>query len=151
MLNINNIFLGTLCLILTLFSYTPVISREGNYGNFYNVKVISNYDGDTLTVDIPDVPPIIGENISVRVFGIDTPEIRGACDKEKQLAQEAKKYVYDILSTSSKINLVNIKRDKYFRILADVETSKGDLAQLLIDKGHAVGYDGGTKLKNWCE
>lgn len=146
----ESLILVLIC-IGSMYIYSNSFSVEASYGEFKRVVFIDNYDGDTITVDIPYVPPIIGEHISVRVFGIDTPEIRGACDKEKQLAQEAKKYVYDILSTSSKINLVNIKRDKYFRILADVETSKGDLAQLLLDKEYAVWYDGGTKSKNWCE
>lgn len=147
MLNINNIFLGTLCLILTLFSYTPVISREDNYGNFYNVKVISNYDGDTLTVDIPDVPELFGDNIKVRVLGIDTPEMKSSCEKEHMLAVSAKELVYTITRDYPYITLLNTKRDKYFRILADVQTTKGDLATILLESGLAVRYDGGTKEK----
>ena len=151
MLKPFNISIGLLCLLITLFSYTSSVSREVTYGSFNNVLVISNYDGDTLTVDIPDVPALFGDNIKVRILGIDTPEIKGKCEKEKQLAQEVKLYVHNILSEATKIDLVNIKRDKYFRILADVKTSEGDLAKLLLDKGYAVEYDGGTKAKNWCD
>jgi len=135
----------------SMYIYSNSFSVENSYGDFNDVVFIRNYDGDTFTVDIPNIPAILGDDINVRVLGIDTPEIKGHCIKEKQLAQETKKYVHDILSNSSKINLKNIKRDKYFRILADVETSEGDLAKLLLDKGYAVEYNGGTKLKNWCE
>jgi RNA-directed DNA polymerase len=40
---------------------------------------------------------IISEKISIRVNGIDTPEIRGKCEKEKYDAQQAKEMVADIL------------------------------------------------------
>lgn len=135
----------------SMYVYSNSLSIEASYGEFKKVVFVDNYDGDTFTVDIPYVPAIIGENISVRVFGIDTPEIKGACEKEKQLAQEAKKYLHTLLSNTEKINLLNIKRDKYFRILSDVRVSEGSVAKLLLDKGYAVEYDGGTKSKNWCE
>ena len=151
MLNITNIFLGIICLILTLCSYTPVASKENNYGNFYNVKVISNYDGDTLTVNIPDVPPLFGSNVKVRVLGIDTPELKSNCEKEHILAVSAKELVYTITRDYPYVTLLNTQRDKYFRILANVQTSKGDLATILLENGLAVRYDGGTKEKNWCE
>jgi endonuclease YncB( thermonuclease family) len=129
----------------------PAFASNNNYGNFYNVKVINNYDGDTLTVDIPDIPPLFGDNISVRVLGIDTPEIRGKCEKERTLAKEAKEVVADIIKDTPYVALLNTDRDKYFRILADVKTARGDLATILLDKGLAVQYNGGTKEKDWCK
>ena len=36
-----------------------------------------NYDGDIITVDSPDWPDIVGDNIGIRIAGIDTPELRG--------------------------------------------------------------------------
>ena len=41
------------------------------------VRYVRNYDGDTITFDIDGLHSIVGKNISVRVLGIDTPEIRG--------------------------------------------------------------------------
>ena len=148
--------LKEICFILVLsmssmYFYSNSFSIEKSYGKFEDVVYISNYDGDTITVDIPYVPNILGDAITVRVYGVDTPEIKGSCEKEIILAKEAKKYVSTILRTSYKINLTNVKRDKYFRILADVETTQGSLAKLLLDKGYAVEYDDGTKMKNWCE
>lgn len=151
MLKPFNISIGLLCLLLTLFSYTSSVSREVNYGSFNNVTVVSNYDGDTLTVDIPDVPAIFGDNMKVRILGIDTPEIKSKCEKEHMLAVAAKELIYTITRDNPSVTLLNIKRDKYFRILADVQTTKGDLATILLDSGLAVKYDGGTKEKNWCE
>ncbi len=51
--------------------------------------VVRVYDGDTLTVDAHPWPHITVRT-SVRVDGIDAPEIRGKCDSEKALAREAR-------------------------------------------------------------
>ena len=150
-MHIRHLVIIAMCCISSLYLYSKSFSLSSSFGSFKNVTFVKNYDGDTITVNIPYAPPIIGENISVRVFGIDTPEIKGACPKEKQLAKDTKNYVKHILSKASYIDLEDVKRDKYFRILATVKTSEGDLAELLLDKGYAVEYDGGTKSKNWCE
>ena len=74
-----------LILIFILFA-TTVNARQKSYGNFTNVKYVRNYDGDTITFNIRQAHPIIGDRINIRVNGIDTPEIRGKCSKEKNLA-----------------------------------------------------------------
>jgi hypothetical protein len=42
-----------------------------------------------------------------------------------------------------------LERGKYFRIAADVIVDGENLADLLIEAGMAVRYDGGKKTKNW--
>ncbi len=125
-------------------------AKDG-YGNLDNVKYVKNYDGDTITFNISYLHPIIGENISVRVNGIDTPEIKGRCEKEKIDARIVKTFVNSELKNAKTIDLVNINREKYFRILADVIYDGKNLKQELIKNGLAIEYNGGTKLKNWCE
>ena len=95
--------------------------------------------------------PIIGEKISIRVNGIDTPEIRGKCEKEKYDAQQAQQMVADILKDADQIVLRNMERGKYFRIAADVIVDGENLADILIEAGMAVRYDGGKKTHKWCE
>ncbi len=51
-------------------------------------KVIKVYDGDTFTVEAYPLPGLEAK-ASVRVDGVDTPEIRGKCEAEKQKAIEA--------------------------------------------------------------
>ena len=94
--------------------------------------------------------PIIGEKISIRVNGIDTPEIKGKCEKEKYDAQQAKEMVADILKDAEKIELKNMERGKYFRIAADVIVDGESLGDMLIEAGMAVRYDGGKKTHKWC-
>jgi len=96
---------------------------------------VKNYDGDTITVDIKDWPPIIGEDISVRIKGIDTPEIKG---KDKSLAKKAKELVRSMLQKAHVVELRNIERDKYFRILADVYADGQSVSELLISKNLAA-------------
>ncbi len=87
----------------------------------------------------------MGERIGVRVRGIDTPEITDQDPKIKQNAILAKEYVQRRLTTAKTIILKNIERDKYFRILADVEVDDVSLSRELLAKGLAKPYDGGTK------
>jgi endonuclease YncB( thermonuclease family) len=137
-------FLLTLCLIcgISSLSYSE---------DFTNVRYIKNYDGDTLIVDIPGVPDIFGKNISVRVYGIDTPEMKGKCDKEKQLARESQLLVEKLLTDSSKVVIKNAQRDKYFRILGEVYADGISISEVLKLKGYAVPYFGDTKTKDWCK
>ncbi len=115
------------------------------------VQYIRNYDADTITVNVPGLHPLLGEKISIRVSGIDTPEIRTKNKCEKEKAKIAKLWVKKVLSNAKRIDLHNIQRGKYFRIVADVYIDGVNLTEILLDKGMGYPYDGGTKKKvNWC-
>ena len=137
--------------MIKLIIISTLILSATSYGDIENVQYVRNYDGDTITFNIPNLHPIIGEKISIRVNGIDTPEKRGKCAKEKYEAKQAKEMVADILKETDKIDLKNIQRGKYFRIVADVFADGESIADILIESGMAVRYDGGKKTKNWCQ
>lgn len=119
---------------------------------FRCVKYIKNYDGDTVTFFIPGVHPLLGNNISIRVYGVDTPEKRTKNLCEKNVANLAQKEVQDILKSASNINLENISRGKYFRIVANVIADGVDISAVLINKKLAYTYHGKTKKKiDWCQ
>ena len=122
-----------------------------SFGDSEGAVYVRNYDGDTITFNLPDLHPIIGEKISIRVNGIDTPEIKGKCKKEKYEAQQARDLVADILRDAEKITLKNMKRGKYFRIAADVIIDGENLADMLIEAGMAIKYDGRKKNHKWCD
>lgn len=113
---------------------------------FNCVIFIDNYDGDTITVDIPRVHQLLGKKISVRILGVDTPEMKSKVECERELAVKARDFIHNTLIISERIDLTNIGRDKYFRIDADVIVDGKSLGKLLIDNKLAVSYDGGTKL-----
>ena len=146
-------FAQTIALITVLIFIIPFFSFGGGvaYGDFEKVIFIKNYDGDTITVDIPGLHPLIGDDISVRIYGIDTPEIRGKCERERRLAKQAKRVVYQILSQAKKIVLKDVRRGKYFRIVATVKADGVNIADILIQKGLAVPYYGGRKRNVWCK
>jgi endonuclease YncB( thermonuclease family) len=137
-----------LCIILT-FSLLPAQAAP-QYGTVTVSKVINVYDGDTFRVNIDSLPPIVGKNIAIRVNGVDTPEIRGKCQYEKDLALEARDFVRGKLSNAKEIKLTNLQRGKYFRVVANVLVDGFSLEQELLDKELAYEYSGGKKL-SWCE
>ena len=129
--------------------------------------VIKVYDGDTITIatKLPyDESPLY--RFSVRLNGIDCPEIKGKNALEKQVAHYAKMYVSDKVLHKT-IYLDNVKTEKYGRVLADVyinpilqaagprqgqeQRQNESLSQMLLRNGLAVQYDGGTKNvpDNW--
>ena len=76
-------------IVLNCFSWN-IVAKEMSYGIANVLEVTSIYDGDTFRANIEGYPAIIGEHMSIRINGIDTPELRGKCDKEKQLARKGK-------------------------------------------------------------
>jgi endonuclease YncB( thermonuclease family) len=135
--------------MFTLLNIQTTYSKN-IYPDIQDVIFIKNYDGDTITVNIPSYPDIIGKHISIRVSGVDTPEIKGKCIKEKILALQSKLFVYQKITESKTLYLTNIKRGKYFRIVADVIIDDINLSTLIIDNDLGVVYNGGTKSKDWC-
>ncbi|WP_026301149.1 thermonuclease family protein [Colwellia piezophila] len=141
-------FKQLLIIVITFLALT-VNAKDKNYGSAQVLEVTSIYDGDTFRANLKGYPAIIGEHMSIRINGIDTPELRGKCDKEKQLARKAKQFTVEHLRAAKNITLNNIKRGKYFRLIADVYVDGVSLGELLLKQGHAIRYDGETK-KNWC-
>jgi endonuclease YncB( thermonuclease family) len=115
--------------------------------------VIKVYDGDTITIasklPYPDSPLY---RFSVRLNGIDCPEIKGNDKYEKECAQLAKQEITDLILNKIVI-LKNVETEKYGRILADVYIGELHLNTHLLKKRLAVAYDGGTKIspKNWMD
>ncbi|MDC0933813.1 thermonuclease family protein [Arcobacteraceae bacterium] len=137
-------------LALLIFFSISLFSKQ-TYQNIIIDEVTSIYDGDTFRVNINSYPNIIGKKMTIRVNGIDTPELRTKCKKEKLLARKAKKLTVSTLRGAKVIELRNLQRGKYFRIVADVYADDKSLGDTLIRNNLAVKYDGGTKIKNWCE
>ena len=130
-------------LFLTISSFTQA---KPQYGTVTVSKVISVYDGDTFRVNIDSLPPIVGKNIPIRVNGVDTPEIRGKCQYEKNLALKARDFVRAKLANAKEIKLTNLQRGKYFRVVANVVVDRVSLEQELLDNKLAYEYSGGKKL-----
>jgi endonuclease YncB( thermonuclease family) len=117
--------------------------------------VVSVLDGDTLEVR---VHIWLGQNIRtrVRLAGIDAPELKGKCARERDLAQRARAYILAQLDSAAAgpapVQLREVRYGKYAgRVLARVETLDGtDLGQGLVTAGLARPYDG-RRRESWCE
>jgi micrococcal nuclease len=126
------------------------VQASPGYGTVTVSKVISVYDGDTFRVDIDSLPPIVGKNIPIRLNGVDTPEIKGKCQYEKNLALKARDFVRKKLANAKEIKLTKLQRGKYFRVVAEVMIDGVSLEQELLDNELAYKYTGGKK-SSWCD
>jgi endonuclease YncB( thermonuclease family) len=108
-------------------------------------------DGDTFAAGVK-IDDDITITVRVRVINIDTPELSGACPREVVMAESAKEFVADLLPAGTKVDLQNIKDDKYLgRIDANVILPDGrDLGNVLIKQKLARSYSGGRRL-GWCD
>ena len=159
----------------------PISLQAYVIGKFFSnhsspVKVISVYDGDTITVEAQDVDGIYVK-FPVRLAQIDCPELRGtrthhsSCSSsssldfsanhkmvcEIEVAKIAKQFLSDLLLNKI-VHLENVTmHDKYGRLLANIilPGSGQDVGKILIEKRLAVVCDKhGTKKNtpaNWLE
>ncbi|MEH6729282.1 MAG: thermonuclease family protein [Pseudoalteromonas distincta] len=138
-------------LLLLSFTANAESIRNKNHGTLVVSEVTSIYDGDTFRANIKGLHSLIGERIGIRVAGVDTPEMRGKCKQEKNLARQAKQVTVEALRSAKVIELRNTKRGKYFRIVAGVYVDNKNLTDILISSGLGVSYDGLIKVKDWCK
>lgn len=112
------------------------------------------YDGDTIYIRMPGLPSVIAD-MSVRVGGVDTPEIRGQCEAEKRQAIQARDRVRSLLDHAIQSNIPVQFCDPQWgryggRVVAWVAIGNIWLHDLLMDEDLARSYDGG-KREGWCK
>lgn len=118
-------------------------------------QVIRVIDGDTLEID-GGMWVIVGAEarqmrapVSVRVVGVDTPELRASQECERIMAQKAKEFVVSWIA-DGKVELVIFGLDKYAgRIDARVMRGDVSLADALIAAGLGRAYSAGARGA-WC-
>lgn len=108
-------------------------------------KVIKVYDGDTITIAarLPYYDAPISR-FSVRLSGIDSPEIRTHNPDEKISAIMSRDKLHDLIFDKI-VTLRNVSLEKYGRILADVYLDELHINQWLLDNHYAIKYNGGKK------
>lgn len=138
-----------------IFQETHKFSQEGILNMYeYHVKKVTNVvDGDTIDVEI-DLGFDISFSSRVRLAGIDTPESRTTNKAEKVLGLEAKEYVKSKIKDAKEVVIKTEKMDsseKYGRILGwlFLDGSKVSVNEQMITDGHAWGYLGDTKVKDF--
>ncbi len=159
--------------------YISIDAKEYNKFDLENVRgkfyVESVYDGDTITILVPTklsiydmnsvntidldsntnpTDKIVLNKIRVRLYGIDTPELKPKKDlpnREEHIAKakEAKEFLSGIILNKI-IKISFLSNDKYGRPLVKLYKDEDGsneicLNDLMIKKGYAKKYDGGTK------
>ena len=107
-------------------------------------------DGDTIDIII-DLGFDLTKKERVRLAGIDTPEKRTKDPKEKEMGYQATEFLEMHLMEATKLTVRTEKDGKFGRMLGWLYKSDEDtmsINQIMIDKGYAWAYDGGTKEKN---
>lgn len=103
------------------------------------------HDGDTIIVAVPSWPAVVSP-IQVRVAGIDTAEIHDKRPEIRAMGLLARDWLAAHLRPGEPVTLRHVRRDKYFRLLADLEVPVDgevrDLAAEMIRRGLAKPYDG---------
>jgi len=112
-------------------------------------RLLRVIDGDTIAVS---ARIWLGQAVEtlVRVDGVDTPELKGKCAAERQLARRARDFVTEFLSQGG-VTLRNIQYGKFAgRVVSRVLNGAGhDLTAALIAEGLGRIY-AGRKRGSWC-
>lgn len=112
-------------------------------------RVLRVIDGDTVAVR---ARIWLGQDVEIRVRleGVDAPELRGRCARERVLAARARDFLVRRLD-DQRVRLRAVRYDKYGgRVLARIESAAGeDLGAALIAAGLARPYAGGARAP-WC-
>jgi len=132
-----------LTLTLIIFSFSTFAVSGARQAAHPQRPLIVNdinrvYDGDTFFINVDQWPAIIGDDIGIRVSGMDTPEISSRCkiqyskDREKSLAIAARDYAEELLTNAKRVELRSMKRGSRFRIVADVYIDGKNMADIMI-------------------
>lgn len=138
------------CVVALCVSSGGVLAFEGDgYGDVLVSEVSSVYDGEIFRVNIDGWPALIGWDMPVRADGYDAPEIQGKCQSERIAAIRARNLTEKALTGARHVELRNVRRDRYFWILADVYIDGESLKDMHLSAGTARPYAGG-KREGWC-
>jgi endonuclease YncB( thermonuclease family) len=142
-------------LLLLLVLALPLITiaqPKQKSGVTYDAVITRVIDGDTVAFQADFLPEPLKKELSIRVFGVDTPEkgFRAACPIEAQRGEAASAFTKQAVNQASKRQVVLMDWDKYGgRVLGDVLLNGQSLRAMLIQKGFAREYYGEAKT-SWC-
>lgn len=118
----------------------------------YQWPIIEVLDGDTVKVRANWMPSPLKPEVSIRVAGVDTPELgwKAHCAEEKDLAEKAKAFTAAWIGDGKDVEIEVIAHDKFGgRLLGDFWKDYQQLSRELVRSGLAQYYYGEQK-PNWC-
>ena len=104
----------------------------------FNATVTYIVDGDTVDATV-DLGFQVNYNVRLRLYGIDTMELRDSDPEKREHARRAKARMQELLQ-DREVTLETFKTDKYGRYLAVIYLSDQNINEQLITEGLAVSY-----------
>jgi endonuclease YncB( thermonuclease family) len=142
-----------LFLLLLIVPCLAIAQPKQKPGVTYDAVITRVIDGDTVAFQADFLPAPLKKELSIRVFGVDTPEkgFRAQCPSEAQRGEAASAFTKQLISNSQKRQVVLMDWDKYGgRVLGDVLLNGQSLRGMLIANGFAREYYGEAKT-SWCQ
>jgi endonuclease YncB( thermonuclease family) len=139
--------------LLVAAACVPALAQKQKPGVAYDAVITRVIDGDTVAFQANFLPEPLKKELSIRVYGVDTPEKghRAACPSEAQRGELATAFTKQAINKSVKRQVVLMDWDKYGgRVLGDVLLDGQSLRQALIANGFAREYYGEAK-QSWCQ
>jgi len=142
--------------IFFLLAFLPGLlfaqSAKESRAVIYDVVITRVVDGDTVAFRADWLPDPLKKELSIRVFGVDTPEKghRAQCPSEAQRGEMATAFTKQVVAAAKTRQIALMGWDKYGgRVLGDVILNGQSLRQMLIQNGFAREYYGDAK-QSWC-
>ena len=141
-----------LILLLLLVPVLAFAQPKQKPGVTYDAVITRVIDGDTVAFQADFLPAPLKKELSIRVYGVDTPEkgFRAQCPSEAQRGEAASAFTKQAVAASQTRQVVLMDWDKYGgRVLGDVILNGQSLRVMLIQNGFAREYYGEAKT-SWC-
>ena len=139
-------------LLIGGFAAAAMAQGKQKEGVTYDAVLTRVIDGDTVAFQANFLPEPLKKELSIRVFGVDTPEKghRALCPSEASRGEAATAFTKAQINASTKRQVVLMAWDKYGgRVLGDILLDGKSLRQMLIQNGYAREYYGEAK-QSWC-
>ena len=147
-----NINMKKLFLLLLIVPVLAIAQPKQQPGVTYDAVITRVIDGDTVGIQATWLPAPLKPELSIRVFGVDTPEkgFRAQCPSEAQRGEAASAFTKAAVAQATQRQIILMDWDKYGgRVLGDVLLNGQSLRQMLIAQGFAREYYGEAKT-SWC-
>ena len=112
----------------------------------YKCKLVRVVDGDTVDIDIDLGFGVWLRKQRIRMYGIDTPESRTRDLEEKKYGLAAKEFLKKWTGAGElRIKTRKDAKGKFGRILGELWTFDTNINEIMIERHHAVRYNGQSK------
>lgn len=119
----------------------------------YDFPILRVIDGDTIEFQADFLPDPLEKKLSLRIYGIDTPEksFRSSCDLESRMGEKMSRFTQSLIKQSKSHKIIIRSWDKYGgRVDGDLILDGKSLRDILLQTGLAKPYFG-EKKQSWCK